>query len=93
MLSRGKLDKDHESCNFILQLEKISYSCSFFCNSLTDKAYKNIASLANLRFLDLCGAQVFAMLLVCFDLDYSIMYYADNEFPLVRTCLMKAFPV
>lgn len=38
-------------------------SCSF-----TDEAYENIACLAHLRFLDLCGAQVFMPLPTAFHL-------------------------
>ncbi|KAJ0982756.1 hypothetical protein J5N97_011011 [Dioscorea zingiberensis] len=60
--------------------------------SLTDRAYKNIASLANLKFLDLCGAQVFGPLPVDLHSTQPCIN-ADNEFHLVRTCLMKAFPV
>ncbi|KAH7661863.1 F-box and leucine-rich repeat protein 2/20 [Dioscorea alata] len=45
-------------------LQQILLKCSYLeslnlyaLSSLMDKAYKSIASLANLRFLDLCGAQ------------------------------------
>ncbi|KAJ0982732.1 hypothetical protein J5N97_010987 [Dioscorea zingiberensis] len=80
-------------------LQQVLLKCSlleslnlYALSSLTDRAYKNIASLANLKFLDLCGAQVFGPLPVDLHSTQPCIN-ADNEFHLVRTCLMKAFPV
>lgn len=57
----------------------IGHNCH---NSFTDRAYEKISRLEQLRFLDLCGAQVF----MCF---YNIIRYNYDDYDLCNSIIDK----